>query len=72
MASIKSVGYDSTDNWKGKGATTLQPMAPKQLVNKMRYKMASVPRNNKECAPRPYPTDCSSATAKIVPPQSHF
>ena len=71
IASIKSVGYESNDNWKGKGATTLEPMAPKQLINKMRYKMQSVPRN-KAVAPRPYPTDCNSATVKIVPPQGHF
>ena len=46
-------------------------MAPKKLVEKMRYKMASVPRN-KEQAPRPYPTDLTAATNKIVPPQAHF
>ena len=41
------------------------------MLNKMRYKMQSVPRN-KAVAPRPYPTDCGSATVKIVPPQGHF
>jgi len=46
-------------------------MAPKKLVEKMRYKMASVPRN-KDAAPRPYPTDLSAASKPIVPPQAHF
>ena len=46
-------------------------MAPKKLVDRMRYKMTSVPRN-KEAAPRPYSTDLGSATRRIVPPQGHF
>jgi len=47
-------------------------MAPKKLVDKMRYKMASVPRGNKEAAPRPYPAALGSAPRPVVPPQAHY